>query len=91
MTTKSELLIQLQWHKEDPTTKQGGEGPKTSFGDIVRGMKVARTAAARVSKRPVITMNLTKDQTMIVARSPLTLEKVLGKIHSKGRDLIFFR
>ena len=53
---------------------------------------MTRTAPARASKRPVIRMNLMKDQTMIIARRrPVMLEKVLGKIHSKGRDLIFLR
>ncbi|XP_007471733.1 PREDICTED: 28S ribosomal protein S31, mitochondrial isoform X1 [Lipotes vexillifer] len=51
--TKSELLKQLQQHEEDSRAQKDGERPKISFTDIISDMKVARSATARVSTRPV--------------------------------------
>uniref|UniRef100_A0A8D0UAQ8 Small ribosomal subunit protein mS31 n=1 Tax=Sus scrofa TaxID=9823 RepID=A0A8D0UAQ8_PIG len=47
--TKSELLRQLQKHEEDSRAQKDGE----NFSNIISDMKVARSATARVSTRPV--------------------------------------
>uniref|UniRef100_A0A5G2R216 Small ribosomal subunit protein mS31 n=1 Tax=Sus scrofa TaxID=9823 RepID=A0A5G2R216_PIG len=47
--TKSELLRQLQKHEEDSRDKK----KKLIFSNIISDMKVARSATARVSTRPV--------------------------------------
>ncbi|KAF6376498.1 mitochondrial ribosomal protein S31 [Rhinolophus ferrumequinum] len=52
-TTKSELLKQLRKHEEDSRAQKDGERRKISFGNIISDMKVARSATARVSTRPV--------------------------------------
>ncbi|XP_016069089.1 PREDICTED: 28S ribosomal protein S31, mitochondrial isoform X1 [Miniopterus natalensis] len=52
-TTKSELLRQLQQHEEDTRAQKDGERPKISFSNIISDMKVAKSATARVSTRPV--------------------------------------
>ncbi|XP_058403871.1 small ribosomal subunit protein mS31-like [Diceros bicornis minor] len=52
-TTKSELLRQLQQHGEDARAQKDGERPKISFSNVISDMKVARSATARVSTRPV--------------------------------------
>lgn len=52
-TTKSELLRQLRKHEEDSRAQKDGERRKISFGNIISDMKVARSATARVSTRPV--------------------------------------
>ena len=51
--TKSELLRQLQQHEEGSRAQKDGARPKISFTDIISDMKVARSATARVSTRPV--------------------------------------
>ena len=50
--TKSELLRQLQKHKEDPSVQKDGEIPKISFSNIISD-EVVRSATAIVSTRPV--------------------------------------
>ncbi|XP_011368665.1 28S ribosomal protein S31, mitochondrial [Pteropus vampyrus] len=52
-TTKSELLRQLQQHEEDSRAQKDGIKPKISFSNIISDMKVARSATARVSTKPV--------------------------------------
>uniref|UniRef100_A0A9L0IF30 Small ribosomal subunit protein mS31 n=1 Tax=Equus asinus TaxID=9793 RepID=A0A9L0IF30_EQUAS len=52
-TTKSELLRQLRQHEEDSRAQKEGERPKVSFSNIISDMKVAKSATARVSTRPV--------------------------------------
>lgn len=52
-TTKSELLRQLRKHEEDSRAQKDGERRKISFSNIISDMKVARSATARVSTRPV--------------------------------------
>nr|XP_008520011.1 PREDICTED: 28S ribosomal protein S31, mitochondrial-like [Equus przewalskii] len=52
-TTKSELLRQLRQHEEDSRAQKEGERPKISFSNIISDMKVAKSATARVSTRPV--------------------------------------
>ncbi|XP_012578597.1 PREDICTED: 28S ribosomal protein S31, mitochondrial [Condylura cristata] len=51
--TKSELLRQLQQHEENSRAQKDGDRPKISFSNIISDMKVARSATARVSTRPV--------------------------------------
>ncbi|XP_064126265.1 small ribosomal subunit protein mS31 isoform X3 [Loxodonta africana] len=51
-TTKSELLRQLRRHEEDMRAQKEGRQQKVSFGNIISGMKVAKSATARVSRRP---------------------------------------
>ncbi|MBW03784.1 28S ribosomal protein S31, mitochondrial, partial [Eschrichtius robustus] len=51
--TKSELLKQLQQREEDSRAQKDGERSKISFTNIISDMKVARSATARVSPRPV--------------------------------------
>ncbi|XP_049709057.1 28S ribosomal protein S31, mitochondrial isoform X1 [Elephas maximus indicus] len=51
-TTKSELLRQLRRHEEDMRAQKEGRQQKVSFSNIISGMKVAKSATARVSRRP---------------------------------------
>ncbi|EPY84892.1 28S ribosomal protein S31, mitochondrial-like isoform 1 [Camelus ferus] len=52
-TTKLELLKQLQQHEEASRAQKDGERPKISFSNIISDMKVAKSATARTSTRPV--------------------------------------
>ncbi|KAG8524730.1 28S ribosomal protein S31, mitochondrial [Galemys pyrenaicus] len=81
--TKSELLRQLQQHEENSRTQKDGDRPKISFSNIISDMKVARSASARVSTRPVHQIQFDEGS----SDGYLTQEKILELRKSFRRDI----
>ncbi|XP_058404073.1 small ribosomal subunit protein mS31 [Diceros bicornis minor] len=90
-TTKSELLRQLQQHEEDSRAQKDGERPKISFSNIISDMKVARSATARVSTRPVHQIQFDEGSDGYVGQEKtIGLRKSLRKNIFKGKRLNIF-
>lgn len=90
-TTKSELLRQLQKHEEDTRAQKNGERPKISFGNIISDMKVARSATARVSRRPVHQIQFDEGSDSYVDQEKtVDLRKSFRKHIFKGKRLNIF-
>ncbi|XP_007471735.1 PREDICTED: 28S ribosomal protein S31, mitochondrial isoform X3 [Lipotes vexillifer] len=89
--TKSELLKQLQQHEEDSRAQKDGERPKISFTDIISDMKVARSATARVSTRPVHQIQFDEGTDDFVGQAkPADLRRSFRKNIFKGKRLNIF-
>nr|5AJ3_h Chain h, MITORIBOSOMAL PROTEIN MS31, MRPS31 [Sus scrofa] len=89
--TKSELLRQLQKHEEDSKAQKDGEKPKISFSNIISDMKVARSATARVSTRPVHQIQFDEGTDDFADQEKtLNLKKSFRKNIFKGRRLNIF-
>ncbi|XP_057563653.1 28S ribosomal protein S31, mitochondrial [Hippopotamus amphibius kiboko] len=90
-TTKSELLKQLQQHEEDSRAQKDGGRPKISFSNIVSDMKVARSATARVSMRPVHQIQFDEGSDEFVDQEKIAeLRKSFRKNIFKGKRLNIF-
>ncbi|XP_059935864.1 small ribosomal subunit protein mS31 isoform X1 [Mesoplodon densirostris] len=89
--TKSELLKQLQQHEEDSRAQKDGERRKISFTDIISDMKVARSATARVSTRPVHQIQFDEGTDDFVGQEkPADLRRSFRKNIFKGKRLNIF-
>ncbi|XP_067569255.1 small ribosomal subunit protein mS31 isoform X2 [Pseudorca crassidens] len=89
--TKSDLLKQLQQHEEASRAKKDGERPKISFTDIISDMKVARSATARVSTRPVHQIQFDEGTDDFVGQAkPADLRRSFRKNIFKGKRLNIF-
>ncbi|KAM5277848.1 small ribosomal subunit protein mS31 [Hipposideros larvatus] len=89
-TTKSELLRQLRKHEEDSRAQKDGERPKISFGNIISDMKVARSATARVSTRPVHQIQFDEGSDSYADQKTVDLKKSFRKNIFKGKRLNIF-
>ncbi|XP_015099788.1 small ribosomal subunit protein mS31 isoform X1 [Vicugna pacos] len=90
-TTKSELLKQLQQHEEASRAQKDGERPKISFSNIISDMKVAKSATARTSTRPVHQIQFDEGTDDFVAQEKATdLRKSFRKNIFKGKRLNIF-
>ena len=89
--TKSELLKQLQQREEDSRAQKDGERPKISFTNIISDMKVARSATARVSPRPVHQIQFDEGTDDFVGQEKAAdLRKSFRKNIFKGKRLNIF-
>ncbi|XP_030738292.1 small ribosomal subunit protein mS31 isoform X2 [Globicephala melas] len=89
--TKSDLLKQLQQHEEASRAQKDGERPKISFTDIISDMKVARSATARVSTRPVHQIQFDEGTDDFVGQAkPADLRRSFRKNIFKGKRLNIF-
>uniref|UniRef100_G1PBF3 Small ribosomal subunit protein mS31 n=1 Tax=Myotis lucifugus TaxID=59463 RepID=G1PBF3_MYOLU len=90
-TTKSELLRQLQQHEEDSRAQKNGERPKISFSNIISDMKVAKSATARASTRPVHQIQFDEGSDNYVGQEKtVDLRKSFRKSIFKGKRLNIF-
>ncbi|TKC52967.1 hypothetical protein EI555_013603, partial [Monodon monoceros] len=88
---KSELLKQLRQHEEDSRAQKDGERPKISFTSIISDMKVARSATARVSPRPVHQIQFDEGTDDFVGQEKAAdLRKSFRKNIFKGKRLNIF-
>ncbi|XP_007117093.2 small ribosomal subunit protein mS31 [Physeter macrocephalus] len=88
--TKSDLLKQLQQHEEVSRAQKDGERPKISFTDIISDMKVARSATARVSTRPVHQIQFDEGTDFVGQEKPADLRRSFRKNIFKGKRLNIF-
>eukprot|EP00069_Balaena_mysticetus_P019786 bmy_12473T0 len=89
--TKSKLLKQLQQREEDSRAQKDGERPKISFTNIISDMKVARSATARVSPRPVHQIQFDEETDDFVGQEKAAdLRKSFRKNIFKGKRLNIF-
>ncbi|KAM7093672.1 LOW QUALITY PROTEIN: small ribosomal subunit protein mS31-like [Molossus nigricans] len=89
-TTKSELLRQLQQHEAASRVQKEGERPKISFSNI-SDLKVAKSATARVSTRPVHQIQFDEESDNYVGQEKTAdLRKSFSKNIFKGKRLHIF-
>ncbi|XP_036105955.1 28S ribosomal protein S31, mitochondrial isoform X2 [Molossus molossus] len=90
-TTKSELLRQLQQHEAASRVQKDGERPKISFSNIISDLKVAKSATARVSTRPVHQIQFDEESDNYVGQEKTAdLRKSFRKNIFKGKRLHIF-
>ncbi|XP_036117428.1 28S ribosomal protein S31, mitochondrial-like [Molossus molossus] len=90
-TTKSELLRQLQQHEAASRVQKEGERPKISFSNIISDLKVAKSATARVSTRPVHQIQFDEESDNYVGQEKTAdLRKSFSKNVFKGKRLHIF-
>lgn len=90
-TTKLELLKQLQQHEEASRAQKDGERPKISFSNIISDMKVAKSATARTSTRPVHQIQFDEGTDDFVGQEKAAdLRKSFRKNIFKGKRLNIF-
>ncbi|KAK2492875.1 hypothetical protein MC885_005039 [Smutsia gigantea] len=91
-TTKSELLRQLRLHEASAKMQRGRERPVVSFSNIISDMKVAKSASARISTRPVHQIQLDEEADERVGQKGTGgLGKSLRRNILKGKRLNIFQ